>query len=49
MFPATARVDTHTRNARTRAGQVPLSHDWVTAAQPDELRYADPSMAHLAH
>jgi len=24
MFPATARVDTHTRNARTRAGQVLL-------------------------
>ena len=45
--PRELRVDTHTCNARTRAGQVLLFlTDRVTAAQPDELRYADPSMAH---
>jgi hypothetical protein len=45
--PRELRVDTHTCNARTRAGQVLLClTDRETAAQPDELRYADPSMAH---
>ena len=45
--PRELRVDTHTCDARTRAGQMLLFlTDRVTAAQPDERRYADPSMAH---
>jgi hypothetical protein len=45
MFPANC-ASTRTCNAGTRTGQVLLFlTERVTAAKPDELRYADPLMA----